>query len=108
MLIASFIEDYCSQIDFISTTTYYTYKNKKNSPIPFIKDIDSIDEINEDISRINVFFNNQDNIDFYNQLIKANFKNINCYVMQDFNADIKWIVINPGILNKVVLLWKMH
>ena len=36
------VEKYATQIDIISGNKYYIYKQKKNSDLPFIIDIDSI------------------------------------------------------------------
>lgn len=56
--IIELVESFSGQIDHIdvtSGTTYYSYQKKKNSNLFFIKDIDTLEEIKEDIARMNVF-----------------------------------------------------
>ena len=92
------------QIEFITTDYYYVYKEKRNSSVPFIKDIDSIDEVDSDISRINIFFDNQDDIEVYQKLLKDNIKDINSFIMVGSDGKHKWIVVNPNFLNKLETL----
>ena len=78
MNIINLIDDVSSQIDLISGTIYYIYKNKKNSPLPFIKDIDSISEMNEPVARMNVFLKDENEVEYYNKLINNKCQNVNC------------------------------
>lgn len=102
--ISNTLKDVKCQIELITSDYYYVYKEKRNSKVPFIKDIDDINEVDSNISRINIFFDNQDCIENYLKLIKDNFKNINCFIMEGSDKKYRWIVINPSFLNKLETL----
>lgn len=102
--ISNTLKDIKCQIELITSDYYYVYKEKRNSKVPFIKDINSIYEVDSDISRINIFFDNQDRIEDYLKLIKDNFNNINCFIMEVSDKKDRWIVINPVSLNKLETL----
>lgn len=76
------IEDYCDQIDYITDNIYYTYLQKKKSNLDFIRDIDSVDEIDEQIARMNIFLKDKSKVNDYYELIKTRYKDINCFIMQ--------------------------
>ena len=94
------IEDYCDQIDYITDNIYYTYLQKKKSNLDFIKDIDSIDEIDEQVARMNLFLKDKSKVNDYYELIKARYKDINCFIMQDSGSTDKWLVLNSKGVNK--------
>lgn len=94
------IEEYCDQIDYVTDNIYYTYLQKKNSNLDFIKDIDSIDEIEEEIARMNLFLKDKSRVTDYYEQIKARYKDINCFIMQDSDSPNKWLVLNPKDVNK--------
>ncbi len=100
-------EQLCTQIDYITENTYYTYIKKQNSNYDFIKDINDLDEIDEQIVRMNMFFKDRDNINTYYELIKSKYKNVNCFIMQDSGSDNKWLVLNPKNVNKASTLEKL-
>ena len=103
MNIINLIDDASSQIDLVSGNVYYIYKNKKNSPLPFIKDIDSISEMNEPVARMNIFLKDENEVDYYNKLINKKCKNVNCFIMKTLNNN-KWLVVNPKGIDKSVTL----
>lgn len=94
------IEDYCDQIDYITDNIYYTYLQKKKSNLDFIRDIDSVEEINESIARMNIFLKDKSKVNDYYELIKARYKDINCFIMQDSGSTDKWLVLTPKGVNK--------
>jgi len=94
------IEDYCDQIDYITDNIYYTYLQKKKSNLDFIRDIDSVDEIDEQIARMNIFLKDKSKLNDYYELIKTRYKDINCFIMQDSGSTDKWLVLNPKGVNK--------
>ena len=98
------IEDYCDQIDYVTDNVYYTYLQKKESNLEFIKDIDSVDEIGEQVTSINLFLKDKTKITYYYELIKSRYKNINCFIMQDSESTEKWLVLNPKGVNKASTL----
>lgn len=79
---------------------YYIYINKKNSNLDFIRDISSIEEIDEPVARMNAFLKDIDKVKDYYELISTKFDNVNCFIMQDSDSINKWLVINPKGVNK--------
>lgn len=97
------------QIDYCSGTKYYIYKNKnqnKNNPA-FIKNINSLDEVSEEIAKMNIFIKDQKKLDYYKNEIKRKFKDVFCFIMQDSNEEKKWLVLTPFGLNKKVTLQEL-
>lgn len=98
------IEHYATQIDIVSGRNYYSYKHKKQSNLPFIIDINSIDEVKEKIARMNIFLDSNANAEEQCEWINRTFPNVNCFVMQDSKDITKWLVINPKDINKAQTL----
>ena len=98
------IEEYCDQIDYVTDNIYYTYLQKKNSNLDFIKDIDSIDEIEEEIARMNLFLKDKSKATDYYEFIRSKYDDINCFIMQDSDSPNKWLVLNPKGINKATTL----
>lgn len=94
------------QIDYCTASCYYLYKsqNKNKNRPSFIKDVLSPDEVVEDIARMNIFLNNEERAEEYQQLISKKFSTVNCFVMQDSYDSKKWLVVNPSNLNKKTTL----
>ncbi len=103
MNIINLIDDVSSQIDLVSGTIYYIYKNKKNTSLLFIKDIDHISEIKEPVARMNVFLKDENEVDYYSKLINDKCQQVNCFVMRSSSSS-KWLVVNPKGINKSVTL----
>lgn len=90
-------------VDYISGTTYYSYKKKK-STVSFIKNIHSLEEIKEEVLRMNIFLKDWSHIVELQELINQYHKDVNCFIMQDSGAEKQWLVVNPkGIDKKLVL-----
>ena len=102
--IIKLIEDKSMQIDLVSGTVYYIYKNKKNSSLPFIIDIDSLDNIDDEITKMNIFLENQENIDYLYNLICTKFPNLNTKIMQASDSIKKWLIVNPFGIDKSTTL----
>ena len=94
------IESLCEQIDYITDNIYYIYINKKESNLDFIRDISSIDEIDEPVARMNTFLKDIDKVKDYYELISTKYDRVNCFIMQDSDSINKWLVINPKGVNK--------
>lgn len=94
------VEKDCTQIDYCSGNMYYIYKNKKGNPVPFIKDIDTIEEMTEDVARMNLFLLDQTKAEIYKDMIEKKYPTINPFVMQDSTSTVRWLVINPEGLDK--------
>jgi len=103
MSIIDLVDDESSQIDLISGTVYYFYKNKKNSSLPFLKDIDALDEVHEPIARMNIFLNDENKVGYCKNLINEKCGNVNCFIMKSSNSS-KWLVVNPKGIDKGVTL----
>lgn len=101
--IISLVENDQNHIDIVSDTTYYSYKDNKKHDVTYIKIVDSIDEIDECIMRMNIFVDNL-KLDHYCNLISKKFPDINCFIMQDSDALLKWLVVNPKGINKKTTL----
>lgn len=97
-------EEKSTQIDLVSGAVYYIYKNKKNSPLSFIIDINSLEDINDKIVRMNIFLEKQEDVDYLYNLICNNFSNLNTQIMQDSDSIRKWIIINPFGIDKSITL----
>jgi hypothetical protein len=98
------VKDNSFQIDYCSPTTYYVYKGNPKKNLDFIKSINSLNEVNEEISRMNIFLNENTDINKLKDLINSSYQNINCFIMQDSDSVKKWLVVNPNNLNKKVTL----
>ena len=98
------LESHCIQIDFITEKNYNIYINKKKSNLDFIKDINTIDDLNEPIARINLFLKNNEDIEKCYEIITSNYNDVNCFIMQDSGDEKKWLVINPKNVNKASTL----
>lgn len=94
------MKDFCFQIDYLTDNIYYTYINKKNSNLDFIRDISSIEEIDEPVARMNIFLKDKTKVTDYYELIKSKYNYINCFIMQPSGSANKWIVLNPKGVNK--------
>lgn len=101
------VEEVCNQIDFISGTTYYTYKKKKNIKVDFIKNVESYNEIQESLSRMNIFLKDKSNVEKYCTILNDTYKDINCFIMQDSESEEQWLVINPNGINKKITLERL-
>lgn len=105
--ITNIVSDFSNKIDFISSTTYYAYKYNKNSNVSFIKNVNNIEEISEEIVRMNIFLAEQSNIDKQKDMLNNLYNSIHCFVMQDSGNSEKWLVINPKGIDKKITLEKL-
>lgn len=105
--IAEMVYDVSKQIEFISGTTYYIYKGKGNDTLSFIKNVTSIGEVQEEITRMNVFFENHEDVSPYYQQLSEKWKDLNIFIMQDSGSEKRWIVINPEGINKATTLERL-
>ena len=49
---------------------------------------------------MNLFLKDKSKVNDYYELIKARYKDINCFIMQDSGSTDKWLVLNPKGVNK--------
>ncbi len=88
------------QFDYCTFRDYHLYKHFNNSKCPFIKEINSLDEVTDSISKINIFLNEGKNVKMIKERIERHFRGIQSFIMQDSGSDKKWIVLTPESLNK--------
>lgn len=102
-------KDISQAIYYCTTDTYYIYSTKVEKPHDYFVKIDNLSEINDDISRMNIFGKNIEEVKTFQNNITNTFKNINSFIMQDSdrNLDNKWISINPKNTNKLNTLIKL-
>lgn len=98
------IEEDVLQIDYCSGTKYYIYKNRVENPPSFIQNIKDINEIDEEIARMNLFFHTKELTSYYYNFIRERYHNFNCFVMQDSTDKKRWLVVNPLNIDKAVTL----
>ena len=98
-----------SQIDFCGSHKYFIKTNNKSDDIPFIKYINNLDEVDNSVSRINVFFNNLEELEDNREIIENISSNINVIKMlnTDKNDSRIWLTINPKKANKLETLKKL-
>lgn len=107
--ITNHFKDLAEQIDYCSLNKYYIYKNKIEQNKDFLVQINSIDEINETIGRMNIFINDRDKLITYKEYIETTFDDIDVLVMSDTDNknSRKWLVLNPKGINKLETLKRL-
>lgn len=98
--IITYVDQDCLQADLISGTKYYVYKYQKRSSLPFIVDIDRIEDVPCKLARMNIFFKDGVDVLEYYEKINKQSSDVNCFVMQSSDDDKKWLVVNPLNINK--------
>lgn len=100
--ITNYFKDVAEQIDYCSLNKYYVYKKVITQNKDFLVPINSIDEINETIGRMNIFLKNNEELNKYKKIIENTFGNIDVVVMSDTDnkSNRKWLVLNPKGINK--------
>lgn len=99
------VKDISKRVDYCSASCYY-YKDPTIKNHPFIKNINSLEEIKEEIVRMNIHVSN-DKINYCLDLINNNYQNLDCFIMRDSDNELKWLVINPKDINKGTTLEKL-
>lgn len=97
------VESFSNKIGFVSPTSYYAYKYNS----PHIINIDNINDIKEDIVRMNIFLSDREDIDRVRNNLNSSYNNIHCFVMQDSNSIERWLVVNPKGVDKKTTLEKL-
>lgn len=107
--ITQYFEDIAEEIDYCSLTRYYFYKKTDIESKDYLVKINSIDEIKETISRMNVFLKNKQDIAKYKKLLEEKFQNLNVFEMMDNDNDKNksWLSINPKETSKFKALEKL-
>ena len=98
-----------SQIDFCTPLNYLIKAKEKGDDRLFIKYINGFEEVNDSISRMNVFFDDVKDIERSRKLIENKFDEVNVVKMIDTdkaNSRV-WLTINPKSVNKLSTLEKI-
>lgn len=96
-----FVED-ATQIDCCTSSRYYIKTNDKYDSKDFLIYIDNINEVNEPVSRMNLFFKTEEELLKYREIIENEFCSVNVVSMRDTDSknSRKWLTINPNNVNK--------
>lgn len=91
-----------TQIDCCTSSRYYIKTNEKYDSKDFLVYIDNINEVNEPISRMNLFFKTEEELLKYREIIENEFCSVNVVSMRDTDSknSRKWLTINPNNVNK--------
>lgn len=97
------------QIDFCTPYNYLIRTNKKGDARSFIKYIEGFDDVDESISRMNIFFEDSKELEENRSLIEDTFKSVNVVKMLDTDKanSRMWLTINPKNVNKLNTLKKI-
>lgn len=74
--ITNYFKNIVEQIDYCSLNKYYIYKKSKLENKEYLVKIDSVDDIKETISRMNVFLKNNQEINLHKNFINNKFQKI--------------------------------
>lgn len=106
-LIKDIIQTFASRItkiDLASLHNYYLYKDTPYTKSEYVKEVKDISLIPEQISRMTLFFKNNEEVEHYHKIIKNKYKIVNAFIMQDSFSDLRRININMRGVNKVSTL----
>ena len=98
-----------NQIDFCTSFNYLIKSKEKGDDKSFIKYINGLEDVNDSISRMNVFFENVNDLEYSRKLIENKFDNVNVVKMIDTDKKNSrmWLTINPKNVNKLSTLKKI-
>ncbi len=98
----NYFENIAEEIDYCSLNKYYIYKNGTSKNKKYQIHINSLNEIEEAIARINVFFKSNQEIYRCRDYVNYNFNNLIAFEMLDTDdgKNKKWLAINPKNVNK--------
>ena len=104
--ITKYFEDAAYQIDYCSLNNYYTYKNNNINNKSFLKRVNSVEEVEEIIVRMNIFLKDNSEIDKYKNYLEKHFKNLDFFEMSDTDNknNKKWLALISKGTNKLETL----
>ena len=105
--INNIFKDTNAKCEYVSLNKYYI--SGANDPKGIRVNISSFDEINEDIARMNVYIETEEELKYYKELLLKNINTINVVSMKDtdkFNTKL-WLTINEKGTNKLITLTKL-
>ena len=106
--IAEFIDIFANQFDYCSFNKCTIYKNVvDHNDLPHTSKLNSIDELKEPISMINIVIKPDIDIYVLYFLISSEFPDLNVRFIYNKSTNEKWIVISPKNINKGEALRKL-
>lgn len=93
-------------IDYCSVDMYYSNKTKLLVERPFHLQVTSFSEVEEPVSRINIFGKSNEDVFKMNEEINHKYENLHTITMLDTDngSDRRWVAINPKNCNKASAL----
>lgn len=111
--IAKKIYDLCEnispEIDFCTPYNYLLKTSERSDSRSFVKYVDGINDVTDSISRMNVFFQSESELERNRSLIENSFDTVNVVKMLDTDQENSriWLTINPKNVNKLNTLLKI-
>ena len=107
--LTNYFDDIADEVDYCSLNVYYKHKKISLSKKKYIVEINNISEIKETIVRMNIFLNDNENIDTHLNFINNKFSKLNAFEMSDTDNSNskKWLAINPKEIDKFKALEKL-
>ena len=98
-----------NQIDFCTPFNYLIKSKEKYDDRSFTKYINGFEDVNDSISRMNIFFENDKDIEQNRKIIEKKFDDVNIVKMIDTDKanSRMWLTINPKSVNKLSTLEKI-
>ena len=95
-------------IDYCGVNKYYSNKTKLRKVRPFHLQISGLDEVDEQVARINIFGNSNEDVYEFKRIVDEKYPDLNTITMldTDLNSDRRWVAINPSTCNKAIALKK--
>lgn len=105
--IKSILKDTSADFEYASLNKYYMVGSKDS--MGFRVNINSMEDIDEEIVRMNIYFETEDELNFYKNVILDKVLTVNVVVMRNTDdADSKiWLTINEKNTNKLTTLTKL-
>lgn len=107
--LTNYFKNIANEIDYCSAEKYYIYKSEITNNRKFLIKINNLEEVNELISRMNIFLDNNEEVIKYKKYIDENFDDISSIIMQDTDnsSGATWLALMPKHTNKLVTLEKL-
>lgn len=105
--IKSILKDTSADFEYASLNKYYMVGSKDS--MGFRVNINSMEDIDEEIVRMNIYFETEDELNFYKNVILDKVSTVNVVAMRNTdNDDSKiWLTINEKNTNKLTTLTKL-
>ena len=107
--IYNLFSNHAYQIDFCTPYMYLIKAKEKNDNRSVVKYIDDLGDVDSSVSRMNIFFENEKDLEANRHLLEKEFNNINVVKMVDTDDKNSrmWLTVNPKNANKLTTLKKI-